>query len=57
MGDLAGLYESQGKYSEAEPLYVRALAILEVSLGNDHPDTKIIRNSLQYLGDSGKGQT
>ncbi|MFN5856021.1 MAG: tetratricopeptide repeat protein [Pseudanabaenaceae cyanobacterium] len=54
---MALLYKSQGKYSKAEPLYVRALAILEVSLGNDHPDTKIIRNSLQYLGDSGKGQT
>lgn len=27
----------QGKYEEAEPLYVRAMEIVEQILGNDHP--------------------
>ncbi len=28
-----------GRYSEAEPLFVRSLAITEQQLGADHPDT------------------
>ena len=35
--DLAGLYDAQGKYDEAEPLYQRSLAIYEKALGPDHP--------------------
>jgi len=31
--NLAGLYEAQGKYAEAEPLYKRSLAIREKALG------------------------
>jgi len=34
----AVLYRKQGKYREAEPLQRRALAILEKTLGPDHPD-------------------
>ncbi len=33
----AGLYKTQGHYAEAEPLYQRALAIVEKALGPEHP--------------------
>ena len=32
------LYQAQGKYAEAEPLYKRSLAIREKALGPEHPD-------------------
>ena len=35
---LAQLYHAQGKYTQAERLYQRALAIAETVLGPDHPD-------------------
>ena len=37
----------QGKYSEAESLYV---------LDKDHPTTKVIRDNLQYLQELRKEQ-
>ena len=37
LNNLAGLYQTQGRYAEAEPLYKRALAIYEKALGPDHP--------------------
>ncbi len=36
--NLAALYNDQGRYAEAEPLYERALAILEKTLGPEHPN-------------------
>ncbi len=36
--NLALLYDAQGKYAEAEPLYKRSLAILLKALGPDHPN-------------------
>ncbi len=36
---LAVLYQSQGRYSEAEPLYKQALQLREKVLGKEHPDT------------------
>ena len=38
LNDLAALYNAQGRYAEAEPLYKRALAIREKALGPAHPD-------------------
>jgi tetratricopeptide (TPR) repeat protein len=38
---LAVLYKNQGKYEEAEPLYLRSLTIMEKLLPN-HPDTAIM---------------
>jgi tetratricopeptide (TPR) repeat protein len=35
--DLAAIYQVQGQYAKAEPLYLRALAIREAALGPDHP--------------------
>ncbi|MEH2024527.1 tetratricopeptide repeat protein, partial [Nostoc sp.] len=41
-----GLYESTGRYSEAEPLYQQALALRKRLLGDNHPD---VANSLNNL--------
>ena len=38
LNNLAELYQDQGRYGEAEPLYKRALAIREKALGPEHPD-------------------
>ncbi len=37
LNNLAALYETQGKYAEAEPLYERSLSILEETLRSEHP--------------------
>ncbi len=37
LGNLAGLYQAQGRYAEAEPLFQRSLAIREKALGPEHP--------------------
>ncbi|MBD2149514.1 tetratricopeptide repeat protein [Pseudanabaena sp. FACHB-1277] len=37
---IRGLYDSQGKYSEAEPLMARSLEIYEQKLGTEHPTTQ-----------------
>ena len=44
--DLAELYQVQGQYAKAEPLYQRALAIREKALGPDHPDVASSLNGL-----------
>ncbi len=46
LNNLAATYRVRGKYSEAEPLYHRALAIREKALGPEHPD---VANSLNNL--------
>jgi len=46
---LAGLYESQGRYSEAEPLFLQALEIGRRSLPEDHPSLAIHLNNLAEL--------
>jgi len=38
LNNLAALYDSQGQYAQAEPLYKRSLAIREKAFGPDHPD-------------------
>ena len=43
------LYDDQGRYAEAEPLYKRALAIQEKALGPDHPDVATALNNLAVL--------
>ncbi|MGB6167049.1 MAG: tetratricopeptide repeat protein [Geitlerinemataceae cyanobacterium] len=49
---LAELYESMGRYNEAEPLYVRSLSISEQQLGADHPSTATSLNNLAGLYES-----
>src|SRR5215467_13759258 len=46
---LALLYQEQGKYAEAEPLFKRALAICERALGPDHPHTQTVRRNYDWL--------
>ena len=49
LNNLAALYDDQGKYSEAEPLYQRALAIREEALGPAHHDVATSLNNLALL--------
>jgi tetratricopeptide (TPR) repeat protein len=49
LNNLALLYDNQGKYSEAEPLYKRALHIWEQSLGSQHPNTQQVRQNYADL--------
>ena len=48
LNNLAMLYDSQGLYEEAEPLYQRALAIREKALGPEHPN---VATSLEDYAD------
>ena len=38
LNNLAELYDNQGKYAKAEPLYQRSLTIWEKTLGPEHPN-------------------
>jgi len=49
LNQLAFLYDSQGKYNEAEPLYLRSLSIVEKQLGENHPDVASNLNNLAEL--------
>ncbi|MFQ5540300.1 MAG: tetratricopeptide repeat protein [Candidatus Binatia bacterium] len=49
LNDLAEAYRKQGKYTEAEPLYLRSLAIWKKALGLDHPSVAIGLNNLALL--------
>ncbi|MGV0024738.1 tetratricopeptide repeat protein [Phormidesmis priestleyi] len=39
---MAELYQSQGRYEAAEPLYLRALGIFMNALGESHPTPKLL---------------
>lgn len=49
MNNLEVLLDSQGKYSEAEPIFRQALALSEKVLGTDHPNTLISMNNVALL--------
>jgi hypothetical protein len=49
LNNLANLYDSQGRFTEAEPLLVKALALRQVMLGDQHPHTVGTRQSLAIL--------
>ena len=49
LNNLAALYQAQGKYAEAEPLYKRSLAIRERILGPEHPDVAQSLNNIALL--------
>ena len=49
LNNLAGLYDNQGRYSEAEPLYIDALALRKRLLGDDHPAVASSLNNLAGL--------
>jgi hypothetical protein len=46
---LAALYENQGNYDKAEPLYVACLEQRRIVLGENHPSTLISINNLSAL--------
>src|SRR5258708_28848259 len=55
LNNLANVYRLQGKYSEAEALFNRALTIREKALGSSHPDVGQTLNNLGLLyRDQGK---
>uniref|UniRef100_UPI004055B298 tetratricopeptide repeat protein n=1 Tax=Candidatus Electronema sp. TaxID=2698783 RepID=UPI004055B298 len=47
--ELALLRKNQGKYAEAEPLYLQAIAVKEKAFGKDHPDVAEALNDLAVL--------
>ena len=57
LNNLAGLYQAQGKYPEAEPLLQRALAIYTRAFGPKHPGTQTIqRNYARFLDEKQRQQ-
>ena len=46
LNNLGQLYEAEGRYADAEPLFKRSLAIWEKALGPDHPDVAASLNNL-----------
>ncbi|MBD1877155.1 tetratricopeptide repeat protein [Nodosilinea sp. FACHB-131] len=49
LNNLALLYESQGRYKEAELLYLEASAMMKQFLGEAHPETITVRQNLERL--------
>ncbi len=49
LNNLAALYNSQGRYTEAEPLLLEALEMRKQLLGSSHPDFTNSLNHLAYL--------
>ncbi len=49
LSNLALLYDDQGRYAEAEPLFKRALTINEKALGREHPNTRLALENLSAL--------
>ena len=49
LNNLANLYDSQGRYEEAEPLYQQALEVYRKLLGNEHPDVATSLDNLAGL--------
>ncbi len=52
LNNLAALYRLQGKYTAAEPLHRRALAIWEHTLGPEHPDVATRLHNLASFYDA-----
>jgi tetratricopeptide (TPR) repeat protein len=49
LNNLSTLYDTQGRYADAEPLFKRSLAIQEKSLGPDHPFVATSLKNLAFL--------
>ncbi len=45
LNSLATVYQAQGRYAEAEPLYKRALVIVEKAIGPEHRGITCFRGS------------
>ncbi|MEH2057724.1 MAG: tetratricopeptide repeat protein [Nostoc sp.] len=49
LNNLALLYNSQGRYDQAEPLFLQALEIRQQVFGVNHPNTVTVRQNLENL--------
>ena len=49
LNNMAALYESQGEYEQARPLFEEALAIHKKALGPEHPDTILYKQNLAVV--------
>ncbi|MBI3776691.1 MAG: tetratricopeptide repeat protein, partial [Gammaproteobacteria bacterium] len=49
LNNIAELHRVQGQYKQAEPLYQRALAILEKTLGPNNPNVAQVLDNLAEL--------
>ena len=49
LNNLAFLYHAQGRYSEAEPLYMLALEMRRRLLGLEHPDVVASSETLAHF--------
>ena len=49
LASLGSVYNAQGRYGEAEPLFRRALAIGEKASGSDHASVGSVLNSLGFV--------
>jgi hypothetical protein len=47
MNSLAVLYDEQGQYDQAQPLYEECLETRQSTLGKTHPDTLCLMNNWQ----------
>lgn len=52
LNNLALLYESQGRYSKAEPLFIQTLALRRKYMGEEHPDVATSLHNLALLYES-----
>ena len=51
LNNLAFLYYDQGRYEEAEPLYLQALEMCKKFLGDKHPNTQKVQENYHTLLD------
>src|SRR6476646_4895447 len=49
LSGLATAYRAEGKYSQAEKLYRRAIDLRETNFGPGHPETAVLLNNLGSL--------
>ncbi|KAK3304821.1 Tetratricopeptide repeat-domain-containing protein [Chaetomium strumarium] len=48
MNNLASTYQKQGRWEEAEKLFLQVMETFEAKLGVDHPHTLTIMNNLAF---------
>ncbi|MBR0046225.1 MAG: tetratricopeptide repeat protein [Bacteroidaceae bacterium] len=53
---VGSVYYSQGNYTKAFDYFSKSLAILEKVLGEDHPNTKIVKENIESLKQKMNGQ-
>lgn len=56
LNNLVLLYYAQGRYADAEPLYKRAVKIVEEKLGPHHPNTVLFIKNLKACQDAMRGR-